>query len=285
VGSAGAADDPLHPPGGAPPPSLDRAALEQSLPVRQTCRELVRLVNRQGELWQLVREGARDRAEFRGDQARLEEGWRSARSRCDLGIVGLPRGLARDVLDHELALIDGLQGALGAVVAAYLAEQAVPAINERIDAYDLALRAWTDWLPASAGFWNGDLVDEPRERSCLADLRASARDVSSELWQLATQVTDERDPQDLVNAEAMLRGLRTEHGRCAGEATQPAARVEHRLVGELLATYEQLLAGIGGSDDDLIRAAMDEEQRATGRLVRCRAEHAAGRVSRPCAAE
>ena len=267
-----------------PAPDLDRASLDTSLPVRQTCRELVRVINEQGELWQLVREGVRDREDFRADQRRLDEKWRSARSRCDLGIVGLPRGWPRDVLDYELQLIDSLQSALTGIVTAYLEERPVPEINAGIEAYEQALGTWTDSLQNSSDFWSGAWLSEARDHSCLGDLRESARGVSKGLWRLITQPREQRAEQDLVVLKAMLDGLRAAHGACATTATGPAARVEHALVGELLGCYERCYQGIRDGDDDTIRAAMDQEQLFTSRLVRCRQEHAAGAPTGPCRA-
>lgn len=279
---AQAPSNPLVRAPGEATPTLDRASLDAALPVRQTCRELVRLVNEKGTLWQLVREGARDRAELRSDQRRLAELWRSARSRCDLGIVGLPQDWPRDVLDHELRLIDALQSALTGVVAAHLQELSVPEVNEAIVAYDAALQAWTDFLQNSADFWSGAWLSEPRDHSCLGDLRESARGVSKALWTLTTQEPAQRDPQDLVVLRAMLDGLRSAHGACSEGSTKPAAKVEFALVGQLLTCYENCFVGIRDDDDLAIRSAMEEEQRITSRLVRCRQEHAAGAPTRPC---
>lgn len=266
-------------------PELSRETLDAALPVRQTCRELVRLVNRQGTLWQLVREGARERDDFKEDQSLLAERWRSARASCDLGIVGLPRGWPRDVLDHELGLIGGLQNALTAVVASYLESRPIPEVNARIADYDAALTRWTEWLPRSSDFWNGVWLADGQEKTCLGDVQRSARGVSQRLWALATLAVADRSEQEITELEFVLAGLRTEHGKCAATAAEDAGeRVRHDLVGKLLACYEAGLRGVRSGDDDTIRDAMNEEQRQISRLVRCRQEHADGEPTGPCRA-
>jgi hypothetical protein len=283
-GAALGASDPLVLDPDKPTPTLDKPSLDAALPVRQTCRELVRLVNEQGSLWELVREGSRAREQFEEDQRRAAEEWRSARSRCDLGIVGLPRGWPREVLDHELALIGGLQQALTAIVAAYLEERPVEEVNASIAQYDASLGGWTSWLERSSDFWNGAYLGAPRDRSCLGDVRETARTVSKTLWRLTTQAPEERVDQEITDTEFMLKGLRVEHKRCASDEGAAVDRVTHGLVGELLASYEQCLKGIRTHDDHLIRAAMADEQHLTSRLVRCKQEHAHGTPTGPCIA-
>lgn len=276
--------DPLDLPEGADPPALTRAALDAATPARHVCREMVRLVNRQGELWQLVREGQRNRAELRTDQAQVAQDWRSTRSRCDLAIIELERGWTRDVMDHEVQLVTSLQDALGGVVKAYLSsgDADIAVVNERIAEYSLALSRWTDWLGRSSDFWSGVYLQESREASCSADVAEAARRFAKDLWRQTTADPAAESGEAMTRIQATLGALETEHGRCAGELQDDRARIEHQLLGELLGGYRLCVQGLRDGDDDAVRAAMDDEQRVVSRLERCRREHEAGKPSAAC---
>ncbi len=276
--------DPLDLPSGSEAPALSRAALDAATPARHVCREMVRLVNTQGEIWQLVREGQRDRTQLRADQRQVAQDWRSTRSRCDLAIIELERGWPRDVMDHEVQLVTALQTALGAVVKTYLAstDADLAAVNGRIAEYSAALALWTDWLERSSDFWSGVYLEEAREASCSADLRESARRFAKGLWRQTTVDPAVPAEEAMTTLQATLAALKREHGRCAGELEGDRARVEHRLSGELLAAYGDCLVGLEARDDDVVRAAMDTEQFLVSRLQRCRDEFDAGKPSADC---
>ena len=264
---------------------LSQAELDASLPARYACRDLVSIINREGQRWDRLAGSELTLGAFRRlhvDEAQPQ--WDAAVGRCSAALMELAQGSwSRRVLGEELRLLKEVWRTLDLACRDRVdRSRSVAQVNERVAAYVRALQAWEQQLELNRGFWAGEqLPSRDRPRSCLEGVRARARtELSNPVTAQIVLPAGERDAAALSTLAELRASLAAAVHAC--EATSDLQRVELRLADESLRctarAIDALQASIQGrGTDDALREALRCEADVARRLATCRAEDEAGR--------
>ena len=257
-----------------PVAGLTAELLEQALPARAACQELIRLVNASGAHWQLVREGAMPVEQYRDNYSNQREEWAIHWGSCVGRRKALPEGLPSAVLAWEARLIERLWLGVRATSDAYLEGADVAVVNERMATYRGAADVWSQSSQSAQAFWDGQYLEAQPKSSCSSRSEASARRAGDELWSLSSQPRSTHVPEEMKRIEAGLDSADATRRAC--ERSEPAEGIQLRLQGRLLRAYRLGLEGLRERSDDAVRSAMEEAQQVTSRMARCHREYGLG---------
>ena len=246
---------------------------------RATCNRLVDDINRLSGLWDQVRTETLDRETFGFELAEAEEAWGLDSAACLLDRSKLTdeSAMATRTLEWEVAQYGTLWQPLLGLSRAWLEERPRQEINTAAALYGARLEAYVAWLPQHAIFWEGSWLKQGGPRSCLDQNRDGMDRLATGIRAQMSTAPENRLEEDrstlIAEQKALFRGI----DLCrASENLSSLQRVELDLMQDQLKVYRDAITGLGERDAAALQRTMEKEQELTGRLLRCRQEHARG---------
>ncbi len=261
--------------------------IRESQAARAACNPLVDRINALVDLWRRVRAGELDRETFGVELARAEDDWEGLRARCRIAKDDLEetqqRSLTVNTLDWEREQLERLWRALVAVCRTWVDERPRADIDVAAKTFSGRLAAYASWLDLHAAFWDGSLLRPEQEPTCVDDTRRIADELASGIRKEMVVPPTDRTPTAVQELNLLRNGLAKALGRCEADPLTDLQRVELKVLAQKATAYGKAIAGLEAGDSAELQAAMDREQELTGRLLRCRREHATDAVSATCA--
>ena len=213
-----------------------------------------------------------------------ERQWRRHRAACEGAITGLPAGaITESVLTWQRQQLDAVWTPLLALCRAWLGGATADALEVHAQRFATELASYARWLESAAEFWEGGYLGQEVASGCLEDAREGVRQLARSVRQHMVVPPAERDPEAIQRLRVTRTGLAKSFTPCKESgALSGLEQIELVLLDEQLAAYLTAIDGLAHGDPRRLEQAMDDEQRVTRRLVRCRKEHAAGDVTPAC---
>ncbi len=281
--SAQAQDNPLSGQEG-PVQGLQQSDLDAAVSARHSCQALIRLLNNLGGQWQLMRENARESAEYLADFQDARTEWDIRWGACAGARRDLDEGMPRTVLDYEAGLLKRLWLAISSISEALQDGRPRTEINKTASVYERGLAKWVAELPVLGAFWNGEyLAQSPGNDSCVASLERAMQNVAVQVMGDAGRTTEPLGAEALDALRSSLSKAEQMRRECKHQ--DPLQELELQLMNRSLRSYRQAISGLAEGSDAALREAMITVQEITSRLERCRQEHRSGTtVSDSCTA-
>ena len=261
-----------------------RLLIAETQPARAICNRLVDDVNGLAALWEQVRRETLDRETFSFELGEARKLWGDHGAECRLAHRALPQQSAITTLAlvWEVGQIEGVWEPLERLGRAWIEEKPRAEVDVAAAVYRDRLNAYGSWLESHAYFWEGAWLDPEQPRSCLDDARQATQQLAGSIRAQMLLPHAERQESELRELAGRRRGIATSIEDCRPQMLAPLQQVELDLLNEQLQSYGQAIDGLRTGDLRRLEVAMEREQELTGRLVRCRAEHAGEKITESC---
>lgn len=252
--------------------------IQETQDARASCNQLVDDVNSLAALWDQVRVGTLDRETLGLELTSAGTSWEKHRAQCLLARGDLQEfALTTRTLTWEADQVQTIWEPLQELCRSWLDEKPREELDAAARSYLDRLAAYGSWLDPHALFWDGAWLQPKGPRSCLDDARQTSQELVSAIraqMVISPSQRIETEVRALADGRRAIEKSIDESCRENPTLTE-LQRVELELLSSVLKAYGQAIDGLLSGDPRRLEVAMEREQALTGRLMRCRAEHAA----------